>query len=126
MATMRQRILSAGISAMMLLSAAACGRTQPSPEAAPGAVSDGPADAALGLPQRLTGNAASGRDVYRFETFGNERFWTDAMRLPQGMEAARFTPKQALEAGLQVDVDAVPAALRTILERELKTDRSPA
>ncbi|MCA1659728.1 MAG: hypothetical protein LC642_04190, partial [Verrucomicrobiaceae bacterium] len=48
------------------------------------------------------------------------------MRLPQGMEAARFTPKQALEAGLQVDVEAVPAALRTILERELKTDLSPA
>jgi cytochrome c2 len=126
MANMPQRKMSAGIWAMMLLSATACGRTEPSPAAAPRAVSDGPADAAQALPQRLTGNAASGRDVYRFETFGNERFWTDAMRLPQGMEAARLTPKQALEAGLQVDVEAVPAALRTILERELKTDLSLA
>jgi cytochrome c2 len=42
------------------------------------------------------------------------------------MEAARFTPKQALEAGLQVDADAVPAGLRTVFERELKTDLSPA
>ncbi len=125
METRRHRTVSALIWAILLLSAAACGRTQP-PAADRGAVSDGPADAAQALPQRLTGNAASGRDVYRFETFGNERFWTDAMRLPQGMEAARFTPKQALEAGLQVDVDAVPAALRAIFERELKTDLSPA
>ena len=30
------------------------------------------------------GNAQAGRDVFRFETFGNEGFWTDTMRLPQG------------------------------------------
>ncbi len=126
MATMQHRIPSAGIWAFVLLSAAACGRTQPSPAEAPGSASDGPSDTPHVVPQRLTGNTASGREVYRFETFGNERFWTDAMRLPQGMEAAKFTPKQALEAGLQVDVDAVPAALRTIFARELKTDLSPA
>ena len=26
-------------------------------------------------------SAERGRDVFRFETFGNEGFWTDAMRL---------------------------------------------
>src|SRR5690348_12464548 len=31
------------------------------------------------------GDAARGRDVYRYETFGNEGFWTDALRLPQGI-----------------------------------------
>ena len=111
METRRHRTVSALIWAILSLSAAACGRTQP-PAADRGAVSDGPADTAQALPQRLTGNAASGREVYRFETFGNEKFWTDALRLPQGMEAVRFMPKQALEAGLQVDVDAVPTALR--------------
>ena len=30
------------------------------------------------------GSARAGRDVFRFETFGIEGFWTDAMRLPQG------------------------------------------
>jgi len=110
---------------MVLLIAAACGRNQPSPASSPRAASDGPPDAPQPVQQRLTGNVTSGREVYRFETFGNEGFWTDAMRLPQGMAASRFTPKQALEAGLQVDADAVPPALKRTLERELKTDLSP-
>lgn len=28
---------------------------------------------------------AEGKEVFSFETFGNERFWTDAMQLPQGI-----------------------------------------
>jgi len=121
----RYRVLPAGLCAMVLLIAAACGRNQPSPASSPRAASDGPPDAPQPVQQRLTGNVTSGREVYRFETFGNEGFWTDAMRLPQGMAASRFTPKQALEAGLQVDADAVPPALKRTLERELKTDLSP-
>ncbi|MDQ3252822.1 MAG: hypothetical protein M3R15_02770, partial [Acidobacteriota bacterium] len=72
-----------------------------------------------------TGNPAAGRDVFRFETFGNEGFWTDAARLPKGMLDAKFTPKQALEAGLQVDVEAIEPAMRKVMEAELKTDMSP-
>ena len=66
-------------------------------------------------------NPTAGRDVFRFETFGNEGFWTDAARMPQGVLAAKLTPMQALEAGLLVDIDAVPAAMREALGRELKT-----
>ncbi|MFN4262643.1 MAG: hypothetical protein ACK4IT_03220 [Thioalkalivibrionaceae bacterium] len=51
----------------------------------------------------------SGQDVFRFETFGNERFWTDVMRLPQGIVAAELTPLQALGLGLQVNVGALSA-----------------
>lgn len=29
------------------------------------------------------GNAASGKNVFRFVTFGNEGLWTDALRPPQ-------------------------------------------
>ncbi|MDQ3623618.1 MAG: hypothetical protein M3463_14205 [Verrucomicrobiota bacterium] len=65
-------------------------------------------------------------NVFRFETFGNEGFWTDAARLPNGMADAKFTPKQALEAGLQVDSERIPSALRAPLRRELQTDLSPA
>jgi len=54
------------------------------------------------------GDAAAGKNVFRFETFGNEGFWTDAARLPKGMAEAKLTPKQALEAGLQVDIEAIP------------------
>ena len=70
------------------------------------------------------GDAKAGRDVFRFETFGNEGFWTDAIRLPKGMEDEKFTPLQALEAGLHVDVEAVPGDLKAALAVELKTDLS--
>jgi len=73
-----------------------------------------------------TGNTAAGRDVFRFETFGNEGFWTDAVRLPAGMIAANFTPLRALQNGLHVDSDAVPAALRDALVAELRTNLSAA
>lgn len=50
---------------------------------------------------------AVGQDVFRFETFGNERFWTDAMRLPQGIAGAGITPLDALGLGLNVNVQAL-------------------
>ena len=86
--------------------------------------SDGPGITQNPNPHQ-TGNAASGKDVYRFETFGNEGFWTDAARLPKGMMEVKFTPKQALESGLQIDIEAVDPALRKSLETEFKTDLSP-
>lgn len=72
------------------------------------------------------GNAAAGRDVFRFETFGNEDFWTDAVRLPQGMVAAGVTPLDALGIGLSVDIDALDAATQAAIAAELLTDLSPA
>ena len=86
--------------------------------------SQGPANAVIPSPHRV-GDAAAGRDVFRFETFGNEGFWTDAMRLPRGMIDAEFTPVQALKAGLSVDIDALDAGTRKALADELKTDLSP-
>ena len=62
------------------------------------------------LPPRQDGKAASGRDVFRFGTFGNEGFWTDAVRMPAGLKAAKVTPLQALKLGLSVDVDALDSA----------------
>jgi len=73
-----------------------------------------------------TGNAGAGRDVFRFETFGNERFWTDAVRLPAGMIASNFTPVRALQNGLHIDSEAIPASLREALVAELRTDLSAA
>ena len=60
--------------------------------------------------------------MFRFETFGNEGFWTDAMRLPQGVKTAKVTPLDALKAGLSVDADAIDPALASKLAAELKTD----
>jgi cytochrome c2 len=88
------------------------------------AASDGPADQGPVLPQQLTADAAQGRDVFRNETFGNEGFWTDAVRLPAGIMAAKVTPMQALDLGLQIDVDAIDAATKAELVRELTSDPS--
>lgn len=71
---------------------------------------------------RQDGNERSGRDVFRFETFGNEGFWTDAVRLPAGVVAAKVTPLQALQLGLQVHVDALDDATRKAVAAELKKD----
>lgn len=90
----------------------------------PHVASDGPGINVNPHPHQR-GDAARGREVYRFETFGNEGFWTDAARLPKGMMDAKFTPKQALEAGLQVDIEAIDPAMRKVMETELKTDMSP-
>ena len=87
-------------------------------------LNNGPADQGPKMAQDLSGDAALGRDVFRFETFGTEGFWTDAVRLPAGIAAAKVTPMQALDLGLQVDVDAVPPEVRERLARELKADPS--
>ena len=89
----------------------------------PQAASDGPSVGANPNPHR-TGDAVAGKNVFRFETFGNEGFWTDAARLPKGMMEAKLTPKQALEAGLQIDIDAVDPALRKTMEAEAKSNMS--
>ena len=87
--------------------------------------SDGPATSELPVIHQV-GNAAAGRDVFRFETFGNEGYWTDAIRLPAGIIATNFTPLKALKMGLSVDSDAIDAATLAALALELKTDLSPA
>ena len=84
--------------------------------------SDGPSDQGPVLPVRMDGDAALGRDVFRNETFGNEGFWTDAVRLPAGIAAARVTPMQALALGLQVDVDAIDPATQQALTAQLRAD----
>lgn len=86
--------------------------------------SDGPFTGANPFPH-LTGDINSGREVFRFETFGNERFWTDAMRLPEGILAAGFTPIDALMAGLVVDIDMIDPDTQAAVAAELMTDLSP-
>ena len=59
-----------------------------------------------------------GREIFRYDTFGDETFWGDTLRLHQaiagehlGGVGAGVNPKTALAVGLKVDVDALPASL---------------
>ncbi|MBA2250002.1 MAG: hypothetical protein H0W12_07395 [Chitinophagaceae bacterium] len=85
--------------------------------------SDGPVDIQKPALQPL-GDIARGKEIFRFETFGNEGFWFNAMRMQQGMAEKKVTPKKMLEIGLQFDMEAVDPELRKALEAEFKTDLS--
>ena len=84
---------------------------------------DGPASF-VAPPPLEKGDAEAGRNVFRFETFGDEGFWTDAVRVPQGMKAAKVTPLDALKTGLSFDADRIDPALRQALAREMRTNHS--
>src|SRR5580700_9512948 len=62
--------------------------------------------------QHALGDPVSGQGVFRFETFGNQGFWTGAMQLPQGIAAVKLTPLQVLQLGLSVNVDALNPATK--------------
>lgn len=87
-------------------------------------MSEGPASQGKPLPQNTSGDADQGREVFRFETFGNEGFWTDAVKLPAGVMAAKVTPLQALQLGLQIDSEKVSKQIADRLSADLKTDPS--
>lgn len=55
--------------------------------------------------------AAQGREIFRFDTFGDEVFWTDTARLHEVIQRS-VSPKAALELGLKVDADALPQAVK--------------
>jgi mono/diheme cytochrome c family protein len=52
--------------------------------------------------------AAQGKDIFRFDTFGDETFWTDTLRIHDIITAA-VDPTTALSVGLKVDATALPA-----------------
>ena len=63
-----------------------------------------------------------GQRIFRFDTFGDEAFWGDTLRLHQAIEGARFggvgpglSPAAALGVGLKVDAEALsPSTLQAI------------
>jgi mono/diheme cytochrome c family protein len=50
---------------------------------------------------------AEGKETFRFDTFGDETFWTDTLRLHEVIQTA-VSPLTALSVGLKVDADALP------------------
>ncbi len=117
-----QFLAAAGVICALALATAGFGESEKA-QRADHAPSDGPGITKNPNPQEL-GDAAAGKVVFRFETFGNEAFWFNAMRMQQGMTEKKVTPKKMLEIGLQFDMEAVDPELRKALEAEFKTDLS--
>ena len=92
-----------GLTALALLTVQKIGSQSPAKDAA--------AENALQL-------VSQGRQIFRFDTFGDEAFWGDTLKLHQAIEGAALggvgpgvSPRMALATGLKVDIDSLPRNL---------------
>jgi len=67
-----------------------------------------------GLRRNVDHMLAEGRQTFRFDTFGDETFWGDTLKLHLAIEGSQFggvgagvSPRLALALGLKVDADAL-------------------
>jgi hypothetical protein len=74
-----------------------------------------------------------GRQTFRYDTFGDEAFWGDTLKLHQAIEGAALggvgpgvSPAAALAAGLKVDADALPQSLADDIRAGKADLNSPA
>lgn len=82
----------------------------------------GPKDAADDQsPQTL----AEGQRVFRHETFGDEKFWTDTARMHEVVQRS-VSPNTALSVGLKVDADAIPPEVAQAIKNGQVDLNSPA
>ena len=65
-----------------------------------------------------------GQQIFRFDTFGDQAFWGDTLKLHHAIEGAKLggvgpgvSPKTALAVGLKVDIDALPRDLVEQIEK---------
>ena len=71
-----------------------------------------------------------GRQIFRFDTFGDEAFWGDLLGLHKAIQGTKFggvatpdlgidgvSPTTALAVGLKVDVEALPRSLVNALKK---------
>jgi mono/diheme cytochrome c family protein len=99
------RIIRA-LAAVAILIITACQKPEPQqpPDSAASATSDDSAQTGDNL---STASLAAGQQVFRFDTFGDEQFWTDTARMHEVVQKS-VSPTTALSVGLKVDADAIP------------------
>jgi len=115
----RRHLLIAAIAAVSLSFLAAIGRTSAVEERARPARG---ADADADILQHARKALDEGKKTFRFDTFGDEAFWGDSLKLHQAIAGAAnggvgngLSPNAALAVGLKVDVDALPGSLKSDL-----------
>src|SRR5690242_5918331 len=111
---MNRRILEA---VMCVLAVGACTNDRAtSPSGATVLESDGPMNPAA---------IASGQDIFRHDTYGDETFWTDTLRMHEVIRTS-VSPTTALSVGLKVDVDALPDAVKSAIQNHTISLDDPA
>jgi hypothetical protein len=78
------------------------------------------ASATASAQQRL----ADGKEIFRFDTFGDEQLWTDVLRMHEVLPGV--TPATALAVGLKVDVDALPQPVVDAIRANMVDLNDPA
>lgn len=105
--------------AILLVTAATATLRQASPSAqAPQPDATAPDSFDSTITQNAQRSIEEGRRIFRFDTFGDEAFWGDQLRLHQAIVGQKLggvgpglSPKMALSLGLKVDAEALPADL---------------
>ena len=76
-----------------------------------------PVETGTTLSERVSGSTnaspaalAEGQRIFRHDTYGDEKFWTDTARMHEVVQSA-VSPNLALKVGLKVDADAIPPAV---------------
>jgi hypothetical protein len=80
------------------------------------------ASAAAGFDRSIAAHSqdllARGREIFRYDTFGDEAFWGETLKLHQAIAGAKnggvgpgVSPKTALSVGLKVDSEALPPSI---------------
>ena len=68
---------------------------------------------------------SAGKDIFRFETFGDEKFWTDTLHMNTVVQSA-VDPTTALSVGLKVDADTLPPEVLQAIQAGQVDMHSPA
>jgi len=83
--------------------------------------------------QNAVNKVQQGEQIFRFDTFGDEAFWGDTLKLHQAIEGAGLggvgpgvSPLTALGVGLKVDIDALPSNLVQQIEKGRVNLNDPA
>ena len=68
---------------------------------------------------------AEGQRIFRYETFGDEQFWTDTARMHEVVQMS-VSPKMAMSVGLKVDAAAIPPEVAQAIKAGQVDLESPA
>jgi cytochrome c553 len=110
----------------MFVFAAVCSLAACAPEDAATPVAPQPGDVDLAANGGHSSHTlADGRSIFRFDTFGDETFWTDTLRMHEVIRTS-VSPATALSVGLKVDADALPEAVKSAIAGGTVDLNSPA
>ena len=74
-----------------------------------------PGEGSLNLPKLDPQLVEQGQQIFRYDTFGDETFWTDVLQMNHVIESF-VSPNIALGVGLKVDAAALPAAVVSAIQ----------